>query len=165
MSHIDQPEHRNSYRARVRHQGSQRTALTFLFHFVFFSIIDTDSDSISFLKTPTHFLFPFPVPSTSRCKRKEIQSPDSPDSREMGQRITGDKEGSRVDLVVMPAVAVRFICAEGQYVRDEEGCRSQARCLVVSTASTRSTPEKRRECAPSSLRHSFRLHRGEVRHR
>jgi len=83
----------------------------------------------------------------------------------MGRRIAGDKEGSRVDLIVTPAVAVRFIRAEGLYVGDEEGCRSQARCPFVSTASRRSTPEKRRECVPSSLRHSFRLHRGEVRRR
>jgi len=46
----------------------------------------------------------------------------------MGRRIAGDKEGSRVDLIVTPAVAVRFIRAEGLYVGDEEGCRSQARC-------------------------------------
>ena len=108
------------------------------------------------------------MPSTSRCRRKGIQSPDSPDLREMGRRIAGDKEGSRVDLVVMPAVAVwficwgavcwrrgglplpsslprRFDCIEAQYAGEEKGMCAEFVAPFVSPASWGSSPETRRQ--------------------
>jgi len=160
---------RNSYRARVRHQGSQRTVVTSLFHFLFFSILDTISDSISFSKTPTHFLFPFscafnlemqakrdPITRFSRFegdgaanRRRQGGQPRRSHRHARSCRAIHPRWGAvcrrRGGLPLPSSLPLRFDCIEAQYAGEEKWMCAEFVAPFVSPASWGSSPETRRQ--------------------